>query len=92
MKDFISTCNISFNWEERLRTQEKYNLYVSDCFWVFDIGDYYEFYYNPEYFIGKIKKEQMPAVVVERIKTSSAAFTNGNVTYDRLEQGSSTDR
>lgn len=77
MKDFVSSWNVSFNWEERLRDQEKYVLYVSDCFWVLDIDGYYEFYYNPRLFWGKIKTSQMPAVVIERMKECSAVFSNG---------------
>lgn len=86
MKDFTSTRNITFSWEERLRTHTQYNLYVSDCFWVFEYNNYFEFYYNPEYFIGKIKKEQMPEVVVERIKSCSIVFTNGQIDYGLLDQ------
>ena len=85
MKDFLSSWNVTFDWEERLGSQKQFVLYVSDCFWVLDIDGYYEFYYNPKLFWGKIMTSQMPTIVIERIKGCSAVFTNGQLGFAGID-------
>lgn len=53
MREFLSPHNVPFYWEDRLKEEEGYTLYVSDCFWVLATNDYYEFYYNPIHAMGK---------------------------------------
>ena len=51
-------------------------LYVCDHYWVLDISNHLEFYYNPEHGIGKIHKEQLPPIVFERLKNQCVVFNS----------------
>ena len=50
------------------------DLYISDYYWVFVIDDAYEFYFNPDHFIGKIDAEVLPQIVKERIEKECVHF------------------
>lgn len=84
MKDFITSNNVPFNWVERLRQLDDYTLFVSDCFWTLKTDGFYEFYYNPRMFMGKIASDKMPDLVLHRIKQCSAIFSKGDIFYDHL--------
>ena len=71
MKDFINIDNVPFNWIDRLNELEEYSLFVNDCFWVLKTSEFYEFYYNPRNFMGKIASSEMPDIVLHRIKGCS---------------------
>ena len=81
MKDFISANNVSFNWEDRLSVEQDYTLYVNDCNWVLYAKGYYEFYYNPRHFCGKIVSDEMPNIVLERMRQSCAIFEKNDLGY-----------
>ena len=69
MKDYISVHNVPVSLEERICINKtKCMVYINDYSWVVDIEGYYEFYYTPNHFIGKISSSQMPLTVKERLK------------------------
>lgn len=82
MREFLSPHNVSFYWEDRLKEEDGYTLYVSDCFWVLATKDFYEFYYNPIHTMGKIRVSQMPQIVIERIKFCSAIFHKEDIKFE----------
>lgn len=43
MREFLSPHNVSFYWEDRLKEEDGYTLYVSDCFWVLATKDFMSF-------------------------------------------------
>lgn len=85
MKDFLSPHNVTFDWENRFQSTNEFTLYVSDSLWVFKTNDYYEFYYNPIHYIGKIRIDQMPEIVENRIKSISAIFTKKDIKYGNTQ-------
>ena len=85
MREFLSPHNVPFYWEDRLKEEEGYTLYVSDCFWVLATNDYYEFYYNPIHAMGKIHVNQMPQIVKERIKFCSAILHKEDIKFERTK-------
>ena len=56
-------------------------LYVCDHYWVLDISDHLEFYYNPEHGIGKIHKKELPPIVFERLKNQCVVFNSQGECY-----------
>ena len=42
MREFLSPHNVPFYWEDRLKEEDGYTLYVSDCFWMLATKDFYE--------------------------------------------------
>ena len=82
MREFLSPHNVPFYWEDRLKEEDGYTLYVSDCFWMLATKDFYEFYYNPIHTMGKIRVSQMPQIVIERIKFCSAKFHKEDIKFE----------
>ena len=60
---------------DRIQTRDDWTLYVHDYYWVLVIDGYYEFYYNPMMYLGKIKAEQMPPAAISRMGFSCRVFT-----------------
>ena len=86
MKDFISVYNVPVSLEERICINKtKCVLYVNDYSWVVDIEGYYEFYYTPRHFIGKISSSQMPHVVIERLKRYYKTINGEEIHYGRTK-------
>ena len=82
MKNFISIHNVPVSLEKRIcNNKTKCLIYVNSYSWIIDIEGYYEFYYTPNHFIGKISSSQMPSTVIERIKRSYKAIKGEDVGY-----------
>lgn len=65
-----------YNIYERLVQQKRkhWKLYVNDHYWVLHIDGYYEFYFNPQHSIGKLKETDMPNIAVKHIKDNCIMF------------------
>lgn len=69
----------------RIESRKDWFLYLNECYWVLDIENNFEFYFNPTHFIGKLSKKDLPQIVVERIKSESLCFD-----YEKLKSGEKT--
>ena len=86
MKDYISVHNVPVSLEERICfNKTKCMLYINDYSWVVDIEGYYEFYYTPNHFIGKISSSQMPHIVIERLKKYYKSINGEEIRYGRTK-------
>ena len=86
MKDFISVYNVPVSLEERIcHNKAQCILYVNDYSWVVDIDGYYEFYYTPHHFMGKISHSQMPHTVVERLKIGYLSIKGESIAYGQTK-------
>lgn len=86
MKDFIAIDNVPVSLEKRICFDKtKCVLYVNDYSWVVDIEGYYEFYYTPRHFIGKISSSQMPHVVIERLKRYYKTINGEEIQYGQTK-------
>ena len=82
MKNFISVHNVPVSLEERIFVNKiKCVIYVNCYSWIIDIDDYYEFYYTPNHFIGKISHLQMPPIVIDRIRKSYKTIKSDDFGY-----------
>lgn len=77
MKDFVCVNNISGKFWDNLDETRDYELYINSYSWILKIEDYWNFFYTPYHFIGKIKDSQMPQIVVSRIKEYDVYFKDG---------------
>lgn len=59
----------------------EWTLYICDHYWVLDINNHLEFYYNPEHGLGKICIEQIPSIVFERLKDQCVIFNSQGECY-----------
>ena len=50
-------------------------LYIHDYYWALQIDGWFEFYYNPLLYLGKIQESDMPAEAIARMKHSCRVFT-----------------
>lgn len=74
MSDFHSPYNVPTTIEERWNDNKEKEIFVSDCLWVFRYNGFYEFYYNPCHFIGKVIEKELPQIVINRIKNTFVSF------------------
>ncbi len=82
MKDFISIYNVPISLEERIcAKQNEGTLYINEYSWVVVMDGYYEFYYTPRHFIGKIKSSHMPSIVIDRLGAFYRKFPCSEVRY-----------
>ncbi len=72
--------------ERSIKNRKDYNLYINECYWILDIDDNFEFYFNPTHFLGKIDKKDLPKKVFERIKNECICFN-----HDKLSVREKTD-
>lgn len=61
-------------------------LYINECYWVLDIDDNFEFYFNPIHFIGKMPKKALSDTVIEYIKSECICFD-----YEKLRSREKTE-
>lgn len=89
MSEFHSPYNVPISIGERWFDNTPKELFISDCLWIFHYHGFYEFYYNPCHFIGKVAESKIPNIVIERIKNVGAYFdstkVNGADYYGGLE-------
>ncbi|MDO5401088.1 MAG: ADP-ribosylglycohydrolase family protein [Eubacteriales bacterium] len=76
-------CNVPIRIDSRIENHKRWQLFVNDYYWVLHIDGYYEFYYNPTYFLGKISEDQMPGRVISRISRACAYFDSRHIKKDR---------
>lgn len=79
MSEFHSPYNVPVSIEERWHDKTSKELFVSDCLWIFHYNGFYEFYYNPCHFIGKVEESELPTIVIERMKEAGAYFDSTQV-------------
>lgn len=63
-----------FDMYNRVMTKSDWVLYVHDYYWVLVMDGYYEFYYNPLLYLGKIKVQNMPDEAVHRMNRSCRIY------------------
>lgn len=86
MKDYISVHNVPVSLQDRIcYNKTKCVLYVNDYSWVVDIEGYYEFYYTPHHFIGKISFSQMPHRVIERLKKNYKTINGEEIRFGQTK-------
>lgn len=86
MSNFISVHNVPVSLEERICfNKTKCTVYVNPYSWIVDIDGFYEFYYTPNHFIGKISHSQMPNKVVNRIIQSYKVIKGEDIGYGQTK-------
>lgn len=86
MKDFICIYNTPISIEERICGDKgKGSLYVNDYSFIYAVDGYYEFYYTPEHFIGKVAECQIPLEVKARINTLYKKFNSNEISYGQTK-------
>lgn len=79
MSEFHSPYNVPISIEERWNDNTFKELFIRDCLWIFHYNGFYEFYYNPCHFIGKVAETELPKLVIDRIKSTGAYFNSTEV-------------
>ena len=64
-----------FEMYDRVIGSSDWVMYIHDYYWALQIDGYFEFYYNPLLYLGRIKASDMPAEAIDRMKRSCRVFT-----------------